>query len=535
MSAPKVYQINEFPNSRYKFDIIDNYENGKACTKTWKQIFEEEKFKGAIGILNLGYFNMTTGAYASGIKIHGEWLCKPDYTAYGICIDKDGNAFVGTGHEDNAYSYSEALPTFSLDGKASNRDQTWSSNGTTTIGFKDGNVVCMLCDKDNGQSSAEQISAMEEYGCQTIFRYDGSWSSHGVLGFGKVVQPSQMRKDRPYLVIYDKEYEAPMSNKKLTLDPYGVDNDENTFAICDELKSYLETYEGIEVMITRYRDNPTLDSSLRADQSNQWGANLVFSINVDGSGTVEGTTVAWTSNQSSGAYKFASLILQKMKDAGLTVSSVPAVLSNDPILRETTACAALALFVGDYSTEVNRFKAIKICAKAICEQLGITYNELPEPEVEPETPKDPDDPNNDYTEEERVIFRDLKSKGYIPEKAKMGEVIRYGELAMIISKILENTSTSEDNVPDENPSVDKQPDDDDEEPALTIDEEYLKSMIDNILTNKGITKDTIAELVSNAVEEYMKTYNLNDKIIAVNKTCFEVVVEALGKVDSTNS
>ena len=287
-------------------------------------------------------------------------------------------------------------------------------------------------------------------------------------------------------------------------------------------------------MITRYRDNPTLDSSLRADQSNQWGANLVFSINVDGSGTVEGTTVAWTSNQSSGAYKFASLILQKMKDAGLTVSSVPAVLSNDPILRETTACAALALFVGDYSTEVNRFKAIKICAKAICEQLGITYNELPEPEVEPETPKDPDDPNNDYTEEERVIFRDLKSKGYIPEKAKMGEVIRYGELAMVISKILENTSTSEDNVPDENPSVDKQPDAD-EEPALTIDEEYLKSMIDNILTNKGITKDTIAELVSNAVEEYMKTYNLNDKIIAVNKTCFEVVVEALGKVDSTNS
>ena len=527
MSAPKVYQIAEFPNSRYKFDIIDNSENGKACTKTWKQIFEEEKSKGAIGILNLGYFNMTTGAYSSGIKIHGEWLCKPDYTAYGICIDKDGNAFVGTGQEDNAYSYSEALPTFSMNGKASNRDQTWSSNGTTTIGFKDGNIVCMLCDKDNGQSSAEQISAMEEYGCQTIFRYDGSWSSHGVLGFGKVVQPSQMRKDRPYLVIYDKEYEAPMSNKKLTLDPYGTKNDANTFAICDELKSYLETYEEIEVMISRYRDNYTLDPSLRADQSNQWGADLVFSINVDGTGDVDGMTAAWTSNQTSAAYKFANQILQKMKDAGMNVVSVPTTMADDPILRETSACAALAVFIGDYSTEVNRFKAIKICVKAICEQLGVTYNELPELEVEPETPKDPDDPNNDYTEEERVIFRDLKSKGYIPENAKMGEVVRYGELASILSKVLE-TSPNED-INGKDPSEDQQ-----DTPTLTIDEKYLTNLINTILSNNGITKNNIADQVSNAVEDYMKAYDLNEKILAINKTCFEIIVEALGKAGSNS-
>lgn len=40
--ARKVYQINEFPNSLYKFDIIDNARDGKNCVDTWKTIFERE-------------------------------------------------------------------------------------------------------------------------------------------------------------------------------------------------------------------------------------------------------------------------------------------------------------------------------------------------------------------------------------------------------------------------------------------------------------------------------------------------------------
>ena len=146
MSAPKVYQIAEFPNDKYRFDIVDN----PSCAKTWKQLFEAEQANGAVGIINLGYFGLSGGGYASGCKIHGTWMCNPVYDAYGICIDEDGNAFVGTGKEDNAYSYSEAVPAYTVNGEEMNRDQTWTANGTTTLGFKDGNLVCMLCDKDNG-------------------------------------------------------------------------------------------------------------------------------------------------------------------------------------------------------------------------------------------------------------------------------------------------------------------------------------------------------------------------------------------------
>ena len=532
--ARKVYQINEFPNSRYKFDIIDNARDGKNCVDTWKTIFEREKSKGAVGIINLGYFGLSGGEYASGCKIHGEWLCKQVYDAYGICIDKEGNAFVGTGKEENAYSYAEAVPTFLYNGTESNRDQTWDRNGTTTLGFKDGNLVCMLCDKDNGQSSAEQIEAMEEYGCQTILRMDGSWSSHGVLGYGKVVQPSQMRNDRSYLIIYDKEYEVPMSDKKLFLDPYGTGSEEETFAICDEIKYALETYEGVEVMISRYRDNPSLDASLRADQANKWGANLVYSINVNAtSDSADGITVAWTNKSTSNAYKFACQILEKMKDAGLKTASAPTVLESDPILKETSACAALALFVGDYSTEYKRFKAVEISVKAICEQLGIAYYDIPSPEADPvEPPRSDyeDDPYDQFPDEEtRERFQDMKKLGIFPENAKLGEVIRYGDLVNILDKVVENMPEE-----DEDTETDiKDPIEGNDEPILTIDEEYLKNLITGILTQNGLTKEDMATQVSKAVTEYMASYNLNQKIIDMTKTCFEVVIKALDRVDLT--
>ena len=537
--ARKVYQINEFPNSRYKFDIIDNARDGKNCVDTWKTIFEREKSKGAVGIINLGYFGLSGGGYASGCKIHGTWMCKPQYTAYGICIDEEGNAFLGNGDESNAYSYAEAVPTYLVNGVEYSRDQTWTRNGTTTLGFKGSNLVCMLCDKDNGQSTEEQIEAMEDYGCQTILRMDGSWSSHGVLGYGHVCQPSQMRKDRNYLVIYDKEYEAPMSDKKLFLDPYGNGSEEETFAICDKIKYYLEKYEGVEVMISRYRDNPELDSSLRADQCNQWGADLVYSINVNASGEVDGLAAAWSNKPTSNAYLFAKKIIANMKETGMTVSDEPALLADDPILRETTACAALALFTGDNSTEAKRFNAVKVSIKSICEELGITYNTLPEPEADPEPePEEPvyeDDPFNEYSDEERETFQNLKKMGIIDASAKMGEVVRYGDLATILAKAVDNMAKDdedketdiEDPIEDSDTTIET-PD----EPTLTIDEEYLTTLITGVLSKNGLTKEAMATQISNAVTEYMASYGLNKKIVEMTKTCFEVVIKALDQVDT---
>lgn len=555
MSAPKVYQIAEFDNEHYYFDIVDN----EGCSKSWKTIMAENK---AIGIINLGYFGLAAPhGCASGCKIHGEWKCKQQYTAYGVCIDKDGKAFLGTGEEENAYSYAEALPIFMKNGVACNRDQTWSKNGTTTLGFKNGNLVCMICDKDNGQSSAQQIAAMEEYGCTDILRMDGSWSSQGRLGFGKNVQPSQMRYDRCYMLIYEKEEKTPMSAKKVTIDPYSCTDAvkyADTFDFCDEVKYALETYEGIECMLSCYRDNANLDVSLKAKQSNEWGADLVVCLSANASGSVDGITAAWTNKTTSSAYKFALSILDLMKENGLNVPNIPTTLAIDPMLAETNACAAMAAFIGDLSTKAKRHKAVCIITEAVCNKLGVTYNALPEvekpdePTTDPEKPENPvkpeepvdsfeGDPYNEYDEEAREEFTNMKKLGIIPEDVNMGEVIRYGDLVTILAKVVDNMSEEdeddEENVNDlpEEPVTPIKP----EEPGgISIDEEALKTLIINtmneVLNDAGITESAIAEKVSTAVENYMNEYDFDNKTASVIKTCFEAVVKALDNIETGN-
>lgn len=457
----KVYQIAEFPNSRYKFDIYD----GK-CSETWIEILDKEKEKGAIGIINLGYFSLSGGNWASGCKIHGEWMLKQNYTAYGICIDEEGNAFMGTGEEENAYSYAEAVPTYMVDGIERNTNQYWSDNGTTTLGFKDGTLVCMLCDKDNGQNSSEQVEIMKEYGCTDIMRMDGSWSSHGRLGFGINVQPSQMRNDRSYLVIYDKEYVAPRTSKKVTIDPHGVGDATtfaNTFDICDEIKKALEETEGIECMISRYRDNPTLDESLRADQSDCWSADLIYSIDVNSiADSSMSYAYAWTSKTTSTAYKFAAYIASLMEDAGMTTEIK--IDSTDPMLAESYACAALAMFSGDYSTEKLRWKAVEISVKAICNQLGVEYIPIPDmdneeilPEPNPDAPEY--DPFNKYPDEElRAKFQQFIADGIFSEGVKMGETVRYGDLTKALMVVIDAISNSNES-PSSNEEINSKIDD----------------------------------------------------------------------------
>lgn len=484
MSAPKVYQIAEFPNSRYKFDIYD-----ANCSEAWMDILANEKANGAIGIINLGYFGLDGGGWASGCKIHGEWMCKQTYTAYGICIDKDGNAFIGTGDEDNAYSYAEAVPAYMVNGTEMNTDQYWANNGTTTLGFKDGNLVCMLCDKDNGQNSSEQIAAMKEYGCTDILRMDGSWSSHGCLGFGHSVQPSQMRKDRSYLIIYDKQYTAPRTSKKVTIDPHGTGDAEkfaNTFAICDEIKKALEETEGIECMISRYRDNADLDETLRAGQSDCWKANLIYSIDVDQTSDTGCTAYACSSSSTSKSNMFANYILSLMKEAGLQTTDTVKVSTTDVMLAKSYACAGLAMFVGDYSTEKLRWKAVEISVKAICNQLGVEYIPIPELDneeilPEPDTSAVEYDPFNMYPDEYlRTQFQAFIKAGIFSEGVKMGEIVRYGDLTkallVIIKAIADGDSAKDEDTDNVEPS---QPDDtvaEPESPVIGLDENLVEAL-----------------------------------------------------------
>ena len=123
----------------------------------------------------------------------------------------------------------------------------------------------------------------------------------------------------------------------------------------------------------------------------------------------------------------------------------------------------------------------------------------------------------------------MKKLGIFPENAKLGDVIRYGDLVNILDKVVENMPEE-----DEDTETDiKDPIEGNDEPILTIDEEYLKNLITGILTQNGLTKEDMATQVSKAVTEYMASYNLNQKIIDMTKTCFEVVIKALDRVDLT--
>lgn len=308
-------------------------------------------------------------------------------------------------------------------------------------------------------------------------------------------------------------------------------------------------------MLSCYRDNATLDASLKAKQSNEWGADLVVCLSANASGSVDGITAAWTNKTTSSAYKFALAILDLMKENGLNVPNIPTTLATDPMLSETNACAAMAAFIGDLSTEAKRHKAVCIMTEAICNKLGVTYNALPEIEEpekpttdpeEPETPVKPEepvdsfesDPYDEYDEEAREEFTNMKKLGIIPEDANMGEIIRYGDLVTILAKIVDNMSEEDE---DDEENVNDLPDEEPEtpaEPEISIDEEALKKLIINtmneVLNDAGITESAIAEKVSTAVDNYMNEYDLDSKTASVVKTCFEAVVKALDNIETGN-
>ena len=197
--------IAEFPQSRFKFRIYDN-----PNKKSWQKIKSET---GCYALINLGYFSFATFKPDDALMVAGTWLQKPSWAYDGILIDEAGTLSVGP-TTAAVYDYANGEPVYKLNGADYPGASTFGRDGNTMLGvMPDGTVVLLLCSKDEGQTSTEGVKALEAKGCSSIVRFDGSWSSQGSLGPGLDVDPSQERKVRSYLLVFQRDADDNKEDK----------------------------------------------------------------------------------------------------------------------------------------------------------------------------------------------------------------------------------------------------------------------------------------------------------------------------------
>lgn len=198
-------EIAEFPQSRFKFRIYDN-----PNKKSWQTIKSET---GCYALINLGYFSFATFKPDDALMVAGTWLQKPSWAYDGILIDEAGTLTVGP-TTAAVYDYANGEPVYKLNGADYPGASTFGRDGNTMLGvMPDGTVVLLLCSKDEGQTSTEGVKALEAKGCSSIVRFDGSWSSQGSLGPGLDVDPSQERKVRSYLLVFQRDADDNKEDK----------------------------------------------------------------------------------------------------------------------------------------------------------------------------------------------------------------------------------------------------------------------------------------------------------------------------------
>ena len=197
--------IAEFPQSRFKFRIYDN-----PNKKSWQTIKSET---GCYALINLGYFSFATFKPDDALMVAGTWLQKPSWAYDGILIDEAGTLTVGP-TTAAVYDYANGEPVYKLNGADYPGASAFGRDGNTMLGVTpDGTVVLLLCSKDEGQTSTEGVKALEAKGCCSIVRFDGSWSSQGSLGTGLDVDPSQERKVRSYLLVFQRDEDGNKEDK----------------------------------------------------------------------------------------------------------------------------------------------------------------------------------------------------------------------------------------------------------------------------------------------------------------------------------
>ena len=193
--------VKTYPQQRYRFRLYDNVDK-----------LSPEQIRAATGcadLCNLGYFALTANGavkaydHQSAVMFGGVWGCAPQWHEWGLCIDEDGRMTIGTEREA-VYDYAVALPPVDVNG-ARYTDKDGGRNGWTYTGLTAaGDVVVWINTKDSPMSTGDVEQRLRGAGCTTILRWDGSWSSQGIVD-GVSIRASQYRCCRSWLLIYDRQ------------------------------------------------------------------------------------------------------------------------------------------------------------------------------------------------------------------------------------------------------------------------------------------------------------------------------------------
>ncbi|OUQ16465.1 hypothetical protein B5E80_18995 [Flavonifractor sp. An135] len=393
------YQLAEFPQDKYRFRLYDNVKR-----LTWQQIQAET---GCTAILNLAYFSLTSYQHQAAIMIAGQWAHPVTWHEYGICIDQSGRLTVGTELEA-VYDYAIGCPPVVINGVDKGKGEG-GRNGWTYTGVKpDGTVVALLCSKDTPEYTATLEAALRARGCTSIIRWDGSWSSQGILGPGKSVTPSQRRICRSWLLIYERAGAETPEDKEDTMSKYTVCLDpghgpgtvngspdgsyqEHEFAwdMYGRISKLLET-RGVHTICTRTEDTkPSLTE--RAGVANRAGATCFVSLHSNAAGNggwydADGLEIYTSAGPETAERNvLAGHLLDAFGAAGVTLRANAAKHEMYTVLAETDMPAVLIeygfhtsktdvplLLSGDY-----RDKLAAATADGVCKWLGVSWADEP--------------------------------------------------------------------------------------------------------------------------------------------------------------
>lgn len=400
------YVANSFSQEDYYFDI---YINDKANKKTWVEILNDT---GAYGICNLGYFSLSNFSLQSNLKYRGNWLCGPQYSEYGIAIDKDGKMTCEANTldsnlvpTDNLYSYTCGLPCLMRDGEIINTAYT-AKNGCTMIGFdRDNNVSIVMSDKDYGLDTNEAVDILKRlYNCTDILRMDGSWSTNGIIDHFTAVQPNTYRYDKVYLLIYAKTRKHSLKNIVTIDTPDVLENKVVTTGLAAMLNS--KTNGVISPLFNQY-NNAIVDLSpeVRALRSNNTGAKLFISVAYKGtSDTIDVACTTSSAGDTAARNVLAKLIETSYSEAGYKVQKRQYDFSNKALVKASAPAVLIELY--------NRVD-VYILAECIAKQLNVPF----------------------INEGSDVNFKKLIDRTLIPNDITSDQVVLWKDLANLLNKL----------------------------------------------------------------------------------------------------
>ena len=381
------------------FDKIDKVQIYINVNK--KSVASIKQETGADYIVNGTLYDMSTYEPVCHLKSNGTVYCKPDYTTWGYSWNNLNDFALEVVPNNDANNIACVCMIRNSEKQKMNYDSALGGKrGRSAIGTTL-NELILYCVGDGTSSALTPESLQQQmanYNCKDAIMLDGGGSSQCDFN-GQTITSS--RKVQNLILVYLKKEVDIMGTKKVMLDPgHGKGNvngspdgtykeHEFTLDFSFRLKEILERC-GIQVYMTR-TDGTDISLNKRCRIANaitdldllvSVHSNAVSAVDSEGWSTAKGLTTHIIA-KGGNAEKAAKAMVERFKEAGITVRNESVVVSNFQMVRETNAPAVLIEHgfhtnreeVALLKTDAYRQKLAVAEAKGICDHLGVAYVE----------------------------------------------------------------------------------------------------------------------------------------------------------------